>query len=1146
MINYLSNIKGKLLSLLLIVGVVFTPLISARSSVSAQSSSTPLWMVRSIYTREHGVNAPKGLAFSSVGNTFLILSESTSIALVTMHEDSAGIRNIPEVMNDPLNSAFDEQSNSLFTFSHAKSELVKIKADGKGLPDATASPTRFATQALGIKDPQGITFDSSNGRLFILDAGNLQIVSIAPHPTIGFDANEAMRSNKVQRISVRKLGTGLRGLAYNPSNGHLYVVNPTQMKLYELTQTGNLVSTFDLASVGINNPTAMTFAPSVDGTDDPNKYDLMMLDSGSTTTKGATLQSAQTFQDAQIVEVSLVAPAALPSGTTLKPTTLVSVMDTSNAAWSPSSSDPSGVDYWPLTGRLLIVDSEIDEIPLYFTGKNIFDATTSGTLVSTCSTTNINRTGWSNEPTGLAINPINNRLYVSDDDQKKIFEVSLGSDGIYCTADDTVTSISMIADDEDVAYGNNTLFIAGGTDAEVYQFNLGPNGVLGGGDDGLITHWDTASLGFNDLEGIGYNTDSNTLFIVSTQGTDNYLGEVTTAGTLINAYDLSSFMGTTANIRSDVTYAPSSQNAAKKNIFIVSRGVDNTSNNPEENDGKMWEISLSAPVPTPTSSVSSGNPFYASFASNGSVGGVSFADEDVLKFDGTTWSLFFDGSDVGVGGSDLFAFSIVDSDTVLMSFTTALTLNGLSVTPQDVVQFDATALGSITAGTFSMYLDGSDVGLDTAAESIDSVDIVELLSDKRVLISTTGSSSVPGVSGADEDILAFTPTSLGNLTSGTWSIFFDGSDVGLATSSSEDVDALDVDANGLIYLSTLGDFSVTGISGFDEDVFICTSTSLGSVTACTYSPTLYFDGSTWSQDANDVDAFEVLVSGTFPTATPINTATPTFTATNTPTPTATFTATSTPTVGPSPTPTDTSTPTPTFTPTNTPGPTNTPTETLTATPTSAVSDLIFADGFESGNFSAWTSSSTNGGNLSVSSNAALVGNTGLQGMIANTTAMYVQDDSPNAEPRYRARFYFDPNSLVMASGDYQYILQGYANAANTNVLRVEFKNTSGVYQLRARILNDSGVWQNTAYISITDAPHAIEVDWAAASAVNANDGYLTFWVDGVQQGSLVGIDDDTYRMERARLGLTYVSATGTSGTYFFDAFEARRETFIGP
>ena len=69
-------------------------------------------------------------------------------------------------------------------------------------------------------------------------------------------------------------------------------------------------------------------------------------------------------------------------------------------------------------------------MPSYFTGSNVYDATTSGTLVSTCSTTNLARTGFSNEPTGVAINPNNNRIYFSDDNENKIHEVSPGPDEI--------------------------------------------------------------------------------------------------------------------------------------------------------------------------------------------------------------------------------------------------------------------------------------------------------------------------------------------------------------------------------------------------------------------------------------------------------------------------------------------------------------------------------------------------------------------------------------------------------------------------------------------------------------------------------------------------------------------------------------------
>ena len=836
-----DKFRGILLRLMILIGLVIVSVIPVRSWASAQSSAAPLWVVRSLLTREYGVNDPKGLTFSPTASIFLLPDGSANVALVTMEEESAGTRNLPEAQNDPLNVAFDGKSGSLFVFNHSKAELVKIQADGKGLPNASALPTRFASAAYRVKDPQGITFDSSTGRLFILDAGTSQIISVAPHPTLGFDANEAIRSNKVERISLKKLGTGIfRGLAFNPGNGHLYVSEPAQKRLYELTQSGSLVTTFDLAALGISDPSAMTFAPSVDNTDAPEIQDLFILDSG-----------LAAKSDSQIVELSLQPAAALPAGTTLLPASLVHTIDTSKAAWSPSAPDPGGVDYWPLTGRLLISDSEVEEMSNYWQGKNVFQSTTAGTLASTCTTftsppLTLAYNNFSGEPTGVAINPNNNHIFFSTDYLDRVFEVSLGADGKYCTPDDTVTSTDVaglykVTDAEDVAYGNNTLFIGGGDAAEVYRIPLGANGVLGGGDDGPMTHFDTAALGFADMEALGYNADAGTLLLASAKATDRYLGETTTTGTLLRAYDLS-LMGTAGNIRSDVTYAPGSQNPAIKNIYIVSRGVDND-NDPKENDGKVWEISISGPgAPTPSR-----------------------------------------------------------------------------------------------------------------------------------------------------------------------------------------------------------------------------------------------------------------------------------------------------------TPTNTSTPTPTFTP----GPSPTPTLTLTPTATSIVPDLIFADGFESGDLLAWSSSSTDLGNLSVSSAAALIGSQGLQALINDNNAIYVTDNSPNGEPRYRARFYFDPNSISMVSGDAHNIFFGYAGTS-TAVLRGAFRFSSGVYQIRFSLLSDSGTWQNTSWFTISDAAHAIELDWRAATAVGANNGGLTLWIDGTQQADLTGVDNDTRRVDSAKLGALSGIDTGTRGTYYFDAFESRRQSFIGP
>jgi hypothetical protein len=169
----------------------------------------------------------------------------------------------------------------------------------------------------------------------------------------------------------------------------------------------------------------------------------------------------------------------------------------------------------------------------------------------------------------------------------------------------------------------------------------------------------------------------------------------------------------------------------------------------------------------------------------------------------------------------------------------------------------------------------------------------------------------------------------------------------------------------------------------------------------------------------------------------------------------------------------------------------------------------------------------------------------MQVLINDANNLYVTDDTPNAEPRYRVRFYFDPNSLSMASGDTFMLFRGFMGTS-TSILQVPFRNSSGSYQLRGALLNDSSVFLTTSWFTISDAPHAIELDWRAATGVGANNGSLTLWIDGIQQASLSGVDNDTLRIDRVRLGALSTIPTGTSGTYYLDTFESRRETYIGP
>jgi hypothetical protein len=80
--------------------------------------------------------------------------------------------------------------------------------------------------------------------------------------------------------------------------------------------------------------------------------------------------------------------------------------------------------------------------------------------------------------------------------------------------------------------------------------------------------------------------------------------------------------------------------------------------------------------------------------------------------------------------------------------------------------------------------------------------------------------------------------------------------VGLSNTSNEDVNGAWVDSAGKIYLTTLGSFSVTGVSGDGSDIFVCTPGSLGSTTTCTWA--MYWDGSVNGFAGEDTDSLSII------------------------------------------------------------------------------------------------------------------------------------------------------------------------------------------------------------------------------------------------------------------------------------------------
>jgi hypothetical protein len=198
------------------------------------------------------------------------------------------------------------------------------------------------------------------------------------------------------------------------------------------------------------------------------------------------------------------------------------------------------------------------------------------------------------------------------------------------------------------------------------------------------------------------------------------------------------------------------------------------------------------------------------------------------------------------------------------------------------------------------------------------------------------------------------------------------------------------------------------------------------------------------------------------------------------------------------------------------------------------SNALFGDGFETGSIARWTRS-TGGTRLTVTTTGVPVGTAALRVAVSQTAVSYLEDASPAAESKYRARFWFDP--LATSTGtDGHDVLVGL-NSSSTVLFRIAYRRTTAG-QLQLRTGARSGTTQTwSAWSTFSAGQRLVELRWAAGSP-----GNLQLQVDGVVKTTLSSLSNNTLRLETVRLGPSSGSASSTAGAEIYDAFASARTT----
>src|SRR6266498_742672 len=141
-----------------------------------RNQSAYVRLVRAVATDRFGVPHPSGLAFAPGANAFLLA--------------------------DPLNMAFDSAAARLVIFDAAAVQLLDVQElHGRGL--APAAITRSTAQRFGVQRPQGLAFDPTSGRLFVLDGAGPEVARVDPALVAG--AVAGLRDRRVAQVDLRAL-----------------------------------------------------------------------------------------------------------------------------------------------------------------------------------------------------------------------------------------------------------------------------------------------------------------------------------------------------------------------------------------------------------------------------------------------------------------------------------------------------------------------------------------------------------------------------------------------------------------------------------------------------------------------------------------------------------------------------------------------------------------------------------------------------------------------------------------------------------------------------------------------------------------------------------------------------------------------------
>lgn len=219
--------------------------------------------------------------FPPGADTLLVLDEAGKSSGTVVVIDSRNDRSFTSVadieISDTVNIAHSRRGDeaALLLLDETSNNLISLRRQGTCCFDS-GSITLHDAAPLDIGDAGGLSLNPENGFLFILDLSHPRIVVLDPGPNRDYEPELALAEGRVHSIQLPTDLGMVRGLAYNPVNSRFYLHSTVAQALFEVSSDGQLVAIHRIAGAIVGRVNGFTFAPSLDRTDDPAKFNLFI------------------------------------------------------------------------------------------------------------------------------------------------------------------------------------------------------------------------------------------------------------------------------------------------------------------------------------------------------------------------------------------------------------------------------------------------------------------------------------------------------------------------------------------------------------------------------------------------------------------------------------------------------------------------------------------------------------------------------------------------------------------------------------------------------------------------------------------------------------------------------------------------------